>query len=173
MQIRYGSSYRTTGGNIILVDKICQHPKYDPFKIDFDVSVLTLVLSIETSALSKPIALHAANAVVARDAVATVSGWGRLTEGGTIANQLQAVEVPKVDDDVCNALYEGAITGNMVCFGYPNEGGKDACQGDSGGPLILGDEQVGVVSWGYGCARPSLPGIYARVAALREHIDSC
>lgn len=60
----------------------------------------------------------------------------------------------------------------MICFGFA-EGGKDACQGDSGGPLVVGNEQVGVVSWGYGCAQPHWPGVYAKVAFLRDHIDNC
>lgn len=54
--------------------------------------------------------------------------------------------------------------------------GKDACKGDSGGPLIkLGktaaeDTVVGVVSWGVGCGR--YPGVYARISAQREWINS-
>lgn len=60
----------------------------------------------------------------------------------------------------------------MICFGY-TKGGKDSCQGDSGGPLAINGVQVGVVSWGYGCARSYLPGVYAKVAVLRNHIDSC
>jgi secreted trypsin-like serine protease len=42
--------------------------------------------------------------------------------------------------------------------------GKDTCQGDSGGPMVslaangLNYEQIGITSWGYGCADASYPG---------------
>jgi hypothetical protein len=55
--------------------------------------------------------------------------------------------------------------------------GKDSCQSDSGGPLIIkGDDansdlQVGVVSWGLGCASDSFPGVYARVSRGYEWIQ--
>lgn len=44
---------------------------------------------------------------------------------------------------------------SMMCALEP---GKDTCQGDSGGPLVVAgadgasDIQVGIVSWGFGCA---------------------
>ena len=48
---------------------------------------------------------------------------------------------------------------------------RTACQGDSGGPLINADGyQLGVTSWGMGCGRPGVPGVYAKVSAEIEWI---
>ncbi len=58
---------------------------------------------------------------------------------------------------------------SFTCAG--GEAGKDGCQGDSGGPLVVEDSAtsqdtlVGVVSWGIGCARDGLPGLYAEVSS--------
>ena len=57
----------------------------------------------------------------------------------------------------------------MICAGSEN-GGQDACQGDSGGPLTVENQLVGIVSWGVGCARPNLPGVYISIGSLRTWI---
>jgi Trypsin len=45
-------------------------------------------------------------------------------------------------------------------------------QGDSGGPILDADGfQVGVTSWGNGCARKGYPGVYARVSAVYDWIQ--
>lgn len=65
------------------------------------------------------------------------------------------------------------ILPSMICAGYVGKGGKDACQGDSGGPLTNTVPQlIGIVSWGYRCAEPLKPGVYARVAIARDWIKS-
>ena len=88
---------------------------------------------------------------------------------------MQKVNVPFVDQNICQNLYgTNTITDNMVCAG-PSHGGQDACQGDSGGPLAMrwySDQWVvvGVVSWGVGCARPNNPGVYTKVAKYADWI---
>ncbi|KAI8420701.1 hypothetical protein MSG28_007930 [Choristoneura fumiferana] len=103
------------------------------------------------------------------DYTAMVSGWGTTEEGGSVSNTLQEVYVPIISNVDCRkTAYKHRITDNMLCAGEP-EGGRDACQGDSGGPLHVRDnatntwQEVGVVSWGEGCARPDRPGVYTRV----------
>ncbi|WP_414731049.1 trypsin-like serine protease, partial [Vibrio vulnificus] len=75
-----------------------------------------------------------------------------------------AVDVPVVSNDECRRAYR-SLTNRMFCAGVP-QGGKDACQGDSGGPAVIKPDgiQVGVVSYGIGCARKGYPGVYTNVA---------
>lgn len=47
--------------------------------------------------------------------------------------------------------------------------------GDSGGPLVVIDNnknavQIGIVSWGVGCAERGYPGIYSRITEARDWI---
>jgi secreted trypsin-like serine protease len=109
----------------------------------------------------------------------TVLGWGATWEGGTSQHALRAGAVPFVDDHRCHRAYEAAgyqfSKPDMICAGDFRRGGVDSCQGDSGGPLARRDEsgrwvQVGVVSWGHGCARPGFPGVYTQLSAFAGEI---
>lgn len=106
---------------------------------------------------------------------AYVTGWGDTSEGGVLSPILKEATLPVVADDVC-ARTDGAPFDalTMLCAG-DLAGGNNSCQGDSGGPLQSpidggGFRLIGVVSWGYGCARPNRPAVYTRVAS--EPIES-
>jgi secreted trypsin-like serine protease len=109
----------------------------------------------------------------------TVAGWGNTNAfGSSFPSKAQEVDVPYVTNQVCNGretAYTGMITDGMMCAGF-SEGGKDACQGDSGGPIFMTQNGVatltGVVSWGFGCAQPGSPGVYARVSHFLGYINN-
>jgi secreted trypsin-like serine protease len=107
----------------------------------------------------------------------TIMGWGRTREGGTTSRYLLKASVPFVSDSVCGTNYRriGYLFSDseMLCAG-PLSGGTDTCQGDSGGPMVkrVGSAwiQVGVVSWGHGCARRNYPGVYTEVSTFADDI---
>ncbi|NAW68344.1 trypsin-like serine protease [Vibrio sp. V27_P1S3P104] len=132
---------------------------------------------------SKPnadaVALKTTEGDLSEGQLLTVMGWGN-----TVADRnhpphypsvLRQVDVPYVPRTTCQNL-NGAyakIGNDAICAGFP-EGGYDSCQGDSGGPLVVkeGDnvQQVGIVSWGNGCAQPNAYGVYANVAYFQDWI---
>jgi secreted trypsin-like serine protease len=107
----------------------------------------------------------------------TIAGWGGAREGGAQQRYLLKATVPFVSDTTCQQNYSGGIIpAQEICAGYA-AGGVDTCQGDSGGPMFRRDAanawiQVGVVSWGDGCARPNKPGVYTEVSTFATAIQS-
>lgn len=112
----------------------------------------------------------------AADQELTVIGFGDTdeTEGQRFPSVLQQVTVNAIPNQQCELSkgpngrsYQGLVIDAQVCA---SDLGEDSCQGDSGGPLILKgntpgeDSQIGIVSWGYGCAARSFPGVYARTS---------
>lgn len=173
--IRAGSTSKTTGGVQILVRRIIEHEDYNvPIYFDHDIALMFLESPLTFGSGIQPIDLPPQGFVVPNGAVSTISGWGALTQGGQSPDNLQVVRIPIVSNDICFEAYEDVnpITDGMICAGELGVGGRDACQGDSGGPLVVDDQLHGVVSWGYGCALPQYPGVYARTAFYRDWIDS-
>jgi secreted trypsin-like serine protease len=105
----------------------------------------------------------------------TVAGWGAATEGGGQQRYLLKATVPFVTDAQCQQAYSDLVPNEEICAGNWSNGGVDTCQGDSGGPMFRRDNnnawiQVGIVSWGIGCARPENPGVYTQVSTFASAI---
>ncbi|WP_432072427.1 S1 family peptidase [Streptomyces wuyuanensis] len=129
--------------------------------------------------LARPIdlpTLKIAETTAYNDGTFTVAGWGAAREGGAQQRYLLKAQVPFVSDASCRQSYPNLIAGEEICAGFP-QGGVDTCQGDSGGPMFRRDNagawiQVGIVSWGQGCARPNYPGVYTEVSTFASAIKS-
>ncbi|MEU2169447.1 serine protease [Micromonospora chersina] len=145
-------------------------PGYDGSGKDWAlIRLATPVTSLST--------LKIANTTAYDNGTFTVAGWGAATEGGGQQRYLLKATVPFVSDATCSANYGGdIIPAEEICAGYAG-GGVDTCQGDSGGPMFRRDAsnawiQVGIVSWGNGCARPNYPGVYTQVSYFASAIGS-
>lgn len=151
------------------------HPQYNSGSLDNDYWVIQLAHDsqlyqdqiVELDSPTDGFELGAGQDV-------TVIGMGTTSSGGVTPNVMQEVTVDYITNADCCTSYGywcGEITNNMMCAARP---GQDSCQGDSGGPIFdtTTQKQVGVVSWGYGCADSRYPGVYSRVSAQYDWIKA-
>jgi len=150
------------------VERAIPNPDFNFGTLDSDIALLYLATEIEFSDTVQPVKLAPSGSGDFTGDDSTIIGWGVTTEGGRPSDHLREVDVPVISNVDCDQYYD-TITDSMLCA-YITGGGKDSCQGDSGGPALVrvNDEwlQVGIVSWGIGCARPNYPGVYSRVSYL-------
>jgi len=164
------------------VRRIINHKDYNNLPWNNDIALLELLDPLPLGDTIRPVPLLTQGeegSLLPAGALTVVSGWGATKEGGDRVLQLQYIDkVPVIARNICNrtTAYDGEVTENMFCAGFL-QGGTDSCQGDSGGPLTVNTEKAprlaGVVSWGYGCARPNKPGVYTRVANYAGWVSAC
>lgn len=150
----------------ISVSEVTIHKDYNPLNLHNDIALLKLHAPAVLGPTVRPICLSTEDKDYT-GTMATVTGWGKLTENGEHSDTLQEVEVEVVSLEECVASYNVEnVTPNHVCAGG---NGTDSCQADSGGPLVVGAADgsqilLGITSWGRGCGRLGIPGVYVKVA---------
>lgn len=179
--------------DIAQIDKIIKHPQYVRHRARYygnDIALIKLKngWSGETVPLGLDVDLGKLGPDVRVAGFGAVStdywGVGRLVRYKDNFNQvfwagserLMDVSVPRVETAVCSKRYSKSAVGDgQICGGYEN-GGQDSCQGDSGGPLVGYDRngcpfQIGIVSWGEGCAKRQNYGVYTKVSHYKSWIQ--
>lgn len=157
---------------IRVLSSYVNHENYNSRNQLNDVSILHWDVGLTLNSVAAAVSLPAQGSNTAAGTAVTVSGWGTTSAGGSISTLLKAVDINVLADSVCTTAYGAGYMTGMMCAGN-TAGGEDSCQGDSGGPLFTtsGRVQVGVVSWGRGCADAAYPGVYTEVASFRDWID--
>ncbi len=158
------------------IKRTIKHPEYNSSTMINDFALVELAEEIDFAStklkavkLATPDFEREGNQAPGMDS--TVYGFGNIGQGQSNSKKnLNKVVVPIVSNEEANRseAYDGTVFESMIAAGYAT-GGKDSCQGDSGGPLVVFDHQnepvqIGVVSWGEGCALANKYGIYSRVS---------
>ena len=157
---------------LIGVQHIKVHQNFVADDYDSDIALIKLDEPVEEfTDYLRPVCLPSkalARALLVSGRKGTVAGWGRLVEGDSspYPRFLKEITVPVVGQRKCKASTRYLVTDNMFCAGYKKKT-ADACRGDSGGPFSIEHEgrwyQLGIVSWGEGCARQGNYGFYTRL----------
>lgn len=174
-------------GQVIAMKEELPHPNYDAQSTNNDF-MLVFLNSATIANNVDLVSLNSASSVPSVGQGVTVMGWGDIDirdDVSELSDALMNVNVKVISEQECDDSegtvngysdnYNDKITQNMLCA-RANQ--QDSCQGDSGGPLVIkggsagADVQVGVVSWGIGCASEHFPGVYARVSRAYGWIES-
>jgi len=162
-----------------IVTNIFVHPEYnnDLSLPPYDIALLELATVIDAPVVN----LFPGETEDYNGVSSYITGWGATEfideNNATFPSQLQVATVPLVPLARCNSIvsYQGLVTDRQVCAGFI-EGGVDSCAGDSGGPLFIIEEgeivQIGITSFGNGCALPNFYGIYTSVSHFLPWLDN-
>ena len=162
--------------------EIIVHENYNNYTLDNDIALVRVDITsrnLFSNTDAKSVGLPNSDSEVANETNSVVCGFGTTSSGGSLPSSLQAVGVQIVNcSPPDNSYSPNEITDNMICAG---SNGLDSCQGDSGGPIVInctsnidcsnGIEQIGIVSWGYGCGAQGYPGVYTKVSKYINWIN--
>ncbi|XP_034853425.1 putative serine protease 42 [Mirounga leonina] len=174
------SVYKEITSVVIPVRNIIIHPQLSVVgTVQKDLALLQLLYPVNFTVTIQPVCIPQKTFRVEAGTTCWVTGWGRKEEYGETVTVLHEVDQDIMHHEMCNMMIQKAIKTKksvvlegMLC-GY-KEAGKDSCQGDSGGPLVCKFKdtwvQVGIVSWGIGCGRGDVPGVYTDIACYAEWI---
>nr|XP_017019365.1 venom serine protease Bi-VSP-like [Drosophila kikkawai] len=172
----------------INVARYVAHPEYNRRNGRSDIAILYLERNVPFSSKITPICLPKSQPLLSKTYVGYmpfVAGWGKTQEGGESATVLNELQIPVYKNEVCAQSYAAQkryfsadqFDAAVICAGVLT-GGHDTCQGDSGGPLMIPEQNaqdtrfylIGVVSYGIGCARPEVPGVYTSTQYFMDWI---
>ncbi|XP_075977020.1 chymotrypsin-1-like [Anticarsia gemmatalis] len=173
-----GSNNRNTEGTSYTLLRNVSHPNYVEQENKNDISLLITTHRVEMTSLVSSV--YVSYDVIGPGVPVVVAGWGDTDLWGTKPITLMELEVITLDNFRCAIEVAEASTHfkdvafklephiEFCTYHLPGFG---TCRGDSGSPLTRRSDgvQIGVVSWGFPCARGA-PDVYTRLSAFEDFI---
>uniref|UniRef100_A0A1B0DP94 Uncharacterized protein n=1 Tax=Phlebotomus papatasi TaxID=29031 RepID=A0A1B0DP94_PHLPP len=162
-------SLSVNGGLSHRVGYVFRHPNFDAHTLTDDIALLKTDTSIIFNDFVQPALLS--ERFIPEGIEALLTGWGQQVYPGSVSRTLQALPMVTMSNEECierhsEDIYSPPIRQGNICAIRENAG---ACMGDSGSPLILGNELVGIVSWGVPCAK-NFGDVFTRISSYRSWI---
>lgn len=183
LRLRVGTKdLEPMGGCEFRVGRRIRHPGWTEDRKADDIGLLEILPHRDPACMAalKPVTLDYGQVELNDADGVRVFGWGKTREGssGRKSARLLGANLEYWINEECvkelknKGIDASKVTDSNICA-YRDQ--ADACKGDSGGPLVLNKRgqpvvQVGIVSWGRGCARQGVPGIYTRVSSYADWI---
>jgi secreted trypsin-like serine protease len=171
----------TATSNVIKKDI---HENYDPSNVASgdDIALLHLETPVFNITPVKLLDVDSLLKAIDQQSNVTTIGWGSTNAyepeeivTPTYPTILNDVILPLQTDEMCSKNLGNSYNSSKMICAAPEKGGEGACQGDSGGPLVFNDQgtwkQLGIVSWGAGCASAGHPDVYTRISNYTDWID--
>ncbi|XP_048236587.1 chymotrypsin-like serine proteinase [Haliotis rufescens] len=145
------------------VTSYTNHPDYNGNAGGYpnDIAVLRLSTSMDTNSSAVSTVNLASGSNDYAGQTCTISGWGRLSGGGSTPNVLQKVDMTVLTNTDCSNRWS-SISGATV---------NSLNHGDSGGPLVCGNTLTGITSWGISSCSGSYPSVYTRVSSFYNWVQ--
>jgi len=168
---------RTSGPNerSHAIEKIVLHENWNATTVQNDIALIKLRADITFNDKVSPVCLPIKNLGNIDEKTATVMGYGQVGQNLGTTEVLHDVKLKMESSSDCrrySSYYAKHVTDDMICT---YESSKDSCRGDSGGPLVYESNnrlyEVGIVSFGQGCAGEQKPGVYTKVAHYTNWIQ--
>jgi secreted trypsin-like serine protease len=167
-------------GNLVSIKETIIHPKYMIDLWGRTTSDVAIVILNENITTIQPV--EVAFNFVAGNTETWARGWGSVVDyEERLSPVLKEIKLTTWNNTRANrtmtAYFERfEVDHTMMAAGGVKD--EDACFGDSGGPLTVESKSrsfeklVGIVSWGVGCGKANMPGIYTRLSAVKDFIEN-
>jgi secreted trypsin-like serine protease len=180
-------------------DQIKIHKNFNPDKVINDIALIQANDTPNSNKLSAIEYWNTSDSCCVSGNDVRAFGYGLNETNGTATRRLEYTDLDYIDPTTCNKWIDKWLSSSDTMqddfdfenydwssytatdqYIYPGmfcafQRNSDTCQGDSGGPLLKGksenDPQVGVVSWGFGCA-DNVPGVYTDLAYFQDWIEA-
>ncbi|XP_026752647.1 chymotrypsin-2-like [Galleria mellonella] len=171
-----GTNRWNQGGELYAFTRNLTHQNYVSSTIKNDIGLLYTTTEIVFSSIVRSIPLSYQN--IGAGIAVRAAGWGRIRAGGPVSATLLQLDIETISGQQCvEGVAQASIDFNQsaphvephIELCTLHSPGFGVCNGDSGSALARVDSgvQIGIVSWGFPCARGA-PDVFVRISGYQN-----